>query len=255
MAYENRNAAYDLSLFDDSSDYVPGSAAPERKEEVHKKQERKRRKNNVVSLPKEELQKNRRRRHNKFKIALGTVSGAAATIIIGIIIVGQVRLTELNQEVITAKETLANAQSVYTQTQMKLESKLSTSDIEKYAEDTLGMTKATNTQKEFVTLAGGKRIKEKRIEKGFTQEQLGELCELSAAHIGHIERGTRILSVDVLFRISQALDTSIDWLVFDSVENKHMLNEINSVLKDTDKTKVTTFLNTVRVLADNIDKL
>ena len=23
MAYENRNAAYDLSLFDDSSDYVP----------------------------------------------------------------------------------------------------------------------------------------------------------------------------------------------------------------------------------------
>ena len=101
----------------------------------------------------------------------------------------------------------------------------------------------------------GKRIKNKRIEKGFTQEQLGELCALSAAHIGHIERGTRILSVDVLFRISQALDTSIDWLVIDSVENKHMLNEINSVLKDTDKTKVTTFLNTVRVLADNIDKL
>ena len=66
----------------------------------------------------------------------------------------------------------------------------------------------------------GKRIKNKRIEKGFTQEQLGELCELSAAHIGHIERGTRILSVDVLFRISQALDTSIDWLVFDSDENK-----------------------------------
>lgn len=64
----------------------------------------------------------------------------------------------------------------------------------------------------------GKRIKNKRIEKGFTQEQLGELCELSAAHIGHIERGTRILSVDVLFRISQALDTSIDWLVFDSVD-------------------------------------
>ena len=110
-----------------------------------------------------------------------------------------------------------------------------------------------NKNIDYTALA--KIIKEKWIVKGFTQEQLGELCELSAAHIGHIERGTRILSVDVLFRISQALDTSIDWLVFDSVENKHMLNEINSVLKDTDKTKVTTFLNTVRVLADNIDKL
>ena len=73
-------------------------------------------------------------------------------------------------------------------------------------------------------------------------------------NIDYTALGKRIKN-DVLFRISQALDTSIDWLVFDSVENKHMLNEINSVLKNTDKTKVTTFLNTVRVLADNIDKL
>ena len=48
MAYENRNAAYDLSLFDDSSDYVPGSAAPERKEEVHKKQERKKKQKTML---------------------------------------------------------------------------------------------------------------------------------------------------------------------------------------------------------------
>lgn len=34
----------------------------------------------------------------------------------------------------------------------------------------------------------GKRIKEKRISEKLTQEQLGEMCELSAAYIGHIER-------------------------------------------------------------------
>lgn len=101
----------------------------------------------------------------------------------------------------------------------------------------------------------GKRIKEKRIENGLTQEQLGELCELSAAHIGHIERGTRILSVDVLFRISQVLNTSIDYLVFDSVGNENMLSEIASTIKNADKNKVSTFMNTVRVLADNIDEL
>lgn len=83
----------------------------------------------------------------------------------------------------------------------------------------------------------GKRIKNKRIEKGFTQEQLGELCELSAAHIGHIERGTRILSVDVLFRISQALDTSIDWLVFDSVETSICLTKLTACLKTPTKPK------------------
>lgn len=101
----------------------------------------------------------------------------------------------------------------------------------------------------------GKRIKNKRVENKFTQEQLGELCELSAAHIGHIERGTRILSVDVLFKIAQTLNVSVDYLLFDSIENNNILNSIAHILKDTDKNKVNHFLNTVRVLADNIDEL
>ena len=101
----------------------------------------------------------------------------------------------------------------------------------------------------------GKRIKEKRISEKLTQEQLGEMCELSAAHIGHIERGTRILSVEVLFRIAQVLNVSVDYLLFDSVENDNILNSITPILKDTDKNKVNHFLNTVRVLAENINEL
>lgn len=101
----------------------------------------------------------------------------------------------------------------------------------------------------------GKRIKNKRVENKLTQEQLGEMCELSAAHIGHIERGTRILSVDVLFRIAQVLNVSVDYLLFDSVENDNILSSIAPILKDSDKNKVNHFLNTVRVLADNIDEL
>lgn len=101
----------------------------------------------------------------------------------------------------------------------------------------------------------GKRIKNKRVENKLTQEQLGEMCELSAAHIGHIERGTRILSVEVLFRIAQVLNVSVDYLLFDSVENDNILSSISPILKDSDKNKVNHFLNTVRVLADNIDEL
>ncbi len=157
MAYENRNAAYDLSLFDDSA-YNHGSAAPKREDEhIHKKQPRKKSKakNNVVTIPEHELQKNRRRKHNPLKLALSAAGGLSVALIIGIIIVGQVQLTELNQEIITAKETLEDSQSIYTQNQMKLESELSNAEIEQYAEDVLGMTKATNAQKEFVTLSGG----------------------------------------------------------------------------------------------------
>ena len=101
----------------------------------------------------------------------------------------------------------------------------------------------------------GKRIKEKRISKKLTQEQLGEMCELSAAHIGHIERGTRILSVDVLFKIAQVLNVSVDYLLFDSVENDNIFCSIAPLLKDNDKNKINRFLNIVRVLAENINEL
>ncbi len=101
----------------------------------------------------------------------------------------------------------------------------------------------------------GMRIREKRIEKNYTQEKLGEMCDLSAAHIGHIERGTRILSVEVLFKIAQTLDVSVDYLLFDSVEDDNILETVAAVLKSSDKDKVRIFLNTVRILAENIDRL
>lgn len=152
MAY-NRNEAYDLSLFDETTNSYSSEAVETEPKRVHQQPTKKNSK--VVTLPEDELHKIRRRKHNPLKIILGSIGGAAVAFVIGTIIVGQVQLTELNQEIITAKTQLSNAQSVYTQTQMKVEATLSTSQIEKYAEDVLGMTKATNTQKEFVTLSGG----------------------------------------------------------------------------------------------------
>ena len=76
-------------------------------------------------------------------------------LVIGTIIIGQVQLTELNQQIINAKETLSDSQSIYTQTEMALQADLTTAEIEEYAENKLGMTKASNTQKEFVSLSGG----------------------------------------------------------------------------------------------------
>ena len=121
MAYENRNAAYDLSLFDEDVAYSNGSALPKRNEqEVHNKQTKKKTKTarKVVTIPEEEIHKIRRRKHNPLKLALGSIGGAAVAAVIGFIIVGQVQLTELNQEIITAKSLLADSQSIYTQNQM-----------------------------------------------------------------------------------------------------------------------------------------
>ncbi len=106
---------------------------------------------------------------------------------------------------------------------------------------------------DYVSL--GKRIKNRRNQLKITQEKLGEICELSAAHIGHIERGTRILSVEVLFRIAQALDISVDYLLFDSVDNNKILNSLSSVIKNADNEKQKQLLNIVRILSENINKL
>ncbi|MCQ2514064.1 MAG: hypothetical protein MJ089_03075 [Ruminococcus sp.] len=155
MAYESRNAAYDLSLFEEAS-VSSGSAVPQHKpkeEKVHKQKFKNG--SRVLNIPEDELNKIRRRKHNPIKLFLGGLGGAVVAMVIGTIIVGQVQLTELNQEIISAKAMLADAESVYTQNEMKVEAKLSNSAIQDYAENQLGMTKATNAQKEYVTFAGG----------------------------------------------------------------------------------------------------
>ena len=171
MAYYNPNAAYDLELFDDDAN---GTSAPkiEKEPAVKKKvNKKKKQEKKVVKIPESDIYRSRRRKHNPLKLAVGTIAAAVVTIIIGTIIVGQVQLTELNQSIITAEAALEDAQSVYTQNQMKLEAKLSKSEIEAYAKDELGMTKAANSQKEFVALEGGDKaeVSVQKSDNIFTQ--------------------------------------------------------------------------------------
>lgn len=101
----------------------------------------------------------------------------------------------------------------------------------------------------------GERIRSARQKKHLTQEKLGELCDLSTAHIGHIERGTRILSVDTLFRVATALDVSVDSLLFDSYDNiDNIFATISQNLKTKDKRKVHIFITAVNALAEKIDQ-
>ncbi len=93
----------------------------------------------------------------------------------------------------------------------------------------------------------GKRIKTQRKLLGLTQEQLAEQAGISCSFMGHIERGTRKLSVDSLVRIADALHLSCDTLLQDSVNlnmqvesnwlterKKRILSEIATVLREND---------------------
>ncbi|MBE6572829.1 MAG: helix-turn-helix transcriptional regulator [Ruminococcaceae bacterium] len=102
----------------------------------------------------------------------------------------------------------------------------------------------------------GARIREARKKNNITQEKLGEICSLSTAHIGHIERGTRIPSLETIVKISSELGVSTDYLLIDSAANTdNILYALSRQIEGKDETKIKSFISAVKALADNIDNL
>ena len=148
MAFLSSNNAYDISVFEDDN---------LENQDLHKK-------NKVVKIPKKKIEQAKRRKRNPLKLTVGFLFSAVVVAVVGMIIYSQVQLTELNQKISEAQETLENSQSEYTQMQMNVDAKYTTSIIEEYAQDKLGMTKANSSQKEFVDLSSGDKAKIKKKE-------------------------------------------------------------------------------------------
>lgn len=111
-------------------------------------------------------------------------------------------------------------------------------------------------KEQFDYFSLGQRIRKARKEKKMTQEQLAEACNLSTAHIGHIERGTRALSIESLITISNILNVSTDYLLLDiSNSNNKNISTILNTLNDANTDKYNKLYSVVKILAENIDKL
>ena len=54
----------------------------------------------------------------------------------------------------------------------------------------------------------GQRIRRYRQEKNLTQEQLAELVGISPSFLGHIERGSRIASLETVMKFCEVLDVT-----------------------------------------------
>lgn len=137
---EQANRAYDLSLFE---------TAPELEK---KKQQPK--KNNMIVLPDGSINKEARRRHNRFYVAAISAFVVVFTAVSVTMVQSNVLLNELNDRIVAAQEEISLLEGQSTQYQVQIDSKLSDEKIESYAEDVLGMTKAENMEKEFVTMSG-----------------------------------------------------------------------------------------------------
>lgn len=65
-------------------------------------------------------------------------------------------------------------------------------------------------------VALGLRVKNKRLEKNMTQEQLAEAVDISSVYVGQIERGDRHMTIDTLVKIANVLQVSIEELLKES---------------------------------------
>lgn len=102
----------------------------------------------------------------------------------------------------------------------------------------------------------GAKIKTHRQELGISQEALAELCNVSPSYIGHIERGTRRVSLNVALRLADLLHIGLDYLFLDSAEtDEQTLAALRSLLEGMTPPQRKTFLNTATVLAENVEKL
>lgn len=79
----------------------------------------------------------------------------------------------------------------------------------------------------------GKRIRELRKARGFSQEALGEKCSFSFSYIGGIERGENNVSIKNLEKIANALNVDLyEFFVDHKVEKQisKKLDEFDDVL-------------------------
>jgi transcriptional regulator with XRE-family HTH domain len=104
-------------------------------------------------------------------------------------------------------------------------------------------------------VAMGKRIRRARKIKGFTQEHLAEICFLSAAHMGHIERGTRLPSLEAVFRVSKALGISMDYLMNTSLNtDDDLIQNIDDLIRREEKPELKTLISMIREIANKMDE-
>lgn len=74
----------------------------------------------------------------------------------------------------------------------------------------------------------GRKIREKRKERGLTSKQLAELCHINDGYVRQLESGKKIPSMPLLISLCQILETSPNYLMefADDNDDRQILDRI-----------------------------
>lgn len=101
----------------------------------------------------------------------------------------------------------------------------------------------------------GRRIRAERRRQDLTQEQLAELADISESFMGHIERGGRVLSVETLVKLADALHISMEYIVCGAYNYQPdtLPSEIQEALDKMSDRQRKVFLSIMKTLAEHPD--
>lgn len=94
----------------------------------------------------------------------------------------------------------------------------------------------------------GQRIRMFRIKRGWKQSDLAEKSGVEPSNISHIERAATKLSLPTLVSIANALEVSLDEIVYNSlIKNKHIyVKEIDELVGDCDPKELSSIIQIIR---------
>ncbi|MDE7312195.1 MAG: helix-turn-helix domain-containing protein [Eubacterium sp.] len=97
----------------------------------------------------------------------------------------------------------------------------------------------------------GARIRQIRKAKGWSQEELAKKCGISMNFMGHIERGTRKMSLDTFARICAGLEANADALLWGIVQDSEaIVQELWRQPEKTDSGSYEMYIQIMKSVAD-----
>ena len=102
----------------------------------------------------------------------------------------------------------------------------------------------------------GYKIKQIRLQKGVTQEQLSEAVGVGVTHISHLETGSGTVSLKVFLAIVNYLECSADEILCKEIASARPIVDswLAELVSDCDQTEVKIISDTVAALKQSLRK-
>lgn len=99
----------------------------------------------------------------------------------------------------------------------------------------------------------GTRIRQARKERGWSRDVLAKKSNISPFYLGHVERGTRRMSMDTFVNLCGALELNADRLIWGSMQPlKTDMQNMRQRMKPKDDDSYSLYIKIIKSIADNI---